>query len=69
MLKSCEIDFNNPPAKAQEIIRRVTFHWEHRGTCAASLAEREQGKVTMWLHWWQVQSVRRIFRLIRWVSM
>ena len=49
MLKSCEIDFNNPPAKAEEVISAGDVPLGTQEIFFVSLEEREQGKVIMLL--------------------
>ena len=52
MLKSCEIDFNNPPAKAQEIISAGDVPLGTQGNLSASpgARERERAIARAWPH-------------------
>lgn len=59
MLKSCEIDFNNPPAKAQVIISAGDVPLGTQGNLFGITGGEGTGKVIMLLQWWQGVSVRQ----------
>ncbi len=69
MLKSCEIDFNNPPAKAQEIISAGDVPLGTQGNLCCITGGEGTGKSNYVAALVAGQSVRRTCRLIRWVSM
>lgn len=47
MLKSCEIDFNNPPAKAEEVISAGDVPLGTQGNILCITGGEGTGKVTM----------------------
>ena len=46
MLRSCEIDYDNPPDASKSVIAVMEFPLEHKTISSVSLEEKEQAKVT-----------------------
>ena len=64
MLKSCEIDFNNPPVKAQVIISAGDVPLGTQGNLFGITGGEGTGKVIISLLCWQAASASRIRKLI-----